>query len=123
MQPFSVQNQSLLPGASAASVLSGVTLLALVVLRALIAAGRRNAVLVLHATPALLVTLGVYLGSVTTAFAQGIPAATATPVISPAAGVYSGTQTVTITDAPAGAKIYYTLNGSVPTTNSGQYSG
>jgi len=37
-----------------------------------------------------------------------------TPVISPAAGSYPGTQTVTITDAAPGATIYYTTDGSIP---------
>ena len=42
-----------------------------------------------------------------------LPAAPA-PVFSPAAGTYSGTQTVSITDAAPGATIYYTTNGTVP---------
>ena len=45
------------------------------------------------------------------------------PVFSPAAGSYPGAQTVTITDPVAGATIYYTTNGSLPTTSSTQYSG
>jgi uncharacterized repeat protein (TIGR03803 family) len=50
-------------------------------------------------------------------------AAAATPVISPAAGTYSSAQSVTITDATAGAIIYYTTNGTMPTASSTQYSG
>jgi hypothetical protein len=46
-----------------------------------------------------------------------------TPVISPASGSYAGTQTVTITDTAPGATIYYTTNGSEPTTLSAQYTG
>ena len=46
----------------------------------------------------------------------------ATPGFSPAAGTYSSTQTVTITDATAGSTIYYTTNGSTPTTASSTYS-
>ena len=37
-------------------------------------------------------------------------------------GMYSGTQTVTF-NPPAGATLYYTLDGSDPTTNSTSYSG
>ncbi len=47
----------------------------------------------------------------------------ATPVFSPVAGTYNSTQFVTITDATSGATIYYTTDGSTPTTNSPVYSG
>jgi hypothetical protein len=50
-------------------------------------------------------------------------AAAATPVISPTAGTYSATQSVTITDSTAGATIYYTINGTTPTASSTLYSG
>jgi len=46
-----------------------------------------------------------------------------TPVISPASGTYSAPQKVTITEADAGATIYYTTNGSTPTTSSSVYHG
>jgi sugar lactone lactonase YvrE len=45
------------------------------------------------------------------------------PVFSPAAGSYPGAQTVTITDSVAGATIYYTTDGSVPTASSAKYTG
>jgi len=47
----------------------------------------------------------------------------ATPVASPAAGAYATIQTVTLTDATPGASIYYTLNGSYPSTSSTLYTG
>ena len=46
----------------------------------------------------------------------------ATPTFSPAGGTYSETQNVTISCATTGATIYYTLDGTAPTTSSSVYS-
>jgi hypothetical protein len=46
----------------------------------------------------------------------------ATPTFSVAAGTYATTQSVTIADATSGATIYYTTNGTTPTTSSTKYS-
>ena len=50
-----------------------------------------------------------------------IPAA-ATPTFSPAAGSYSGSQSVAISCSTPSSTIYYTTDGSVPTTGSAVYS-
>ena len=65
-----------------------------------------------------------------TGYLQGAPvsavfsstANAANPVFLVAAGTYSGTQTVGITDATTGARIYYTVDGSTPTAASKLYT-
>ena len=47
----------------------------------------------------------------------------ATPTLSPLPGTYNTPQSVTISDATPGVSIYYTLNGSTPTTSSTLYTG
>jgi len=54
-------------------------------------------------------------------FTINLPAA-ASPTFSPAAGTYTSVQTVSLSDATTGASIYYTTNGSAPTTASTLYS-
>ncbi len=45
------------------------------------------------------------------------------PAFSPAVGTYASAQSVTLSDATAGATIYYTTNGATPTTSSTLYKG
>ena len=47
----------------------------------------------------------------------------ATPFISLGTGTYVGSQEVTLSDSTAGSKIYYTTDGTTPTTSSALYSG
>lgn len=51
------------------------------------------------------------------------PAPTAAPVLSPAPGTYTGTQSVTLSSATPGAAIHYTTDGSEPTAASPVYGG
>jgi hypothetical protein len=59
----------------------------------------------------------------TTQTATVLTPTTATPVIAPKPGSYASAQTISITDATAGAAIYFTQDGSTPTTASALYTG
>ena len=54
-------------------------------------------------------------------FTINLPAA-ATPTFSPAPGTYTSTQSVTLSDTTSGASIYYTTDGTTPTTSSKLFS-
>jgi hypothetical protein len=47
----------------------------------------------------------------------------ATPTFSVPAGSYATAQSVALADATSGAAIYYTTNGTAPTTSSTRYTG
>jgi hypothetical protein len=51
------------------------------------------------------------------------PPVAATPTFSPAAGTYSGAQSVTLSDTTPGAVIHYTTDGTTPMAISPAYSG
>jgi len=61
-------------------------------------------------------------GSVASQILASMPI-TATPAILPASGSYTTAQTITITDQTTGAVVYYTTDGSMPTSASTQYTG
>jgi LysM repeat protein len=64
-----------------------------------------------------------YTNSAVAAAAYTISATLPAPIFSPAAGTYTTSQSVAINDATAGTTIYYTTNGTTPTTSSTVYSG
>ena len=63
-----------------------------------------------------------YTNSPVATAAYTISSALPAPTFSPAAGTYSSAQSVTISDSTAGTTIYYTTNGTTPTTSSTKYT-
>jgi glucosylceramidase len=57
----------------------------------------------------------------TATYTINLPVA-ATPTFSPAPGTYTAAQSVSLSDTTTGASIYYTTNGSAPTTSSTLYT-
>jgi len=72
---------------------------------------------------AIAVETGYTNSPVTTATYTIAPAALPAPTFSPLAGSYTAAQLVTISDSTAGTTIYYTTDGTAPTTSSSVYSG
>ena len=75
----------------------------------------------LHSNVLSLFSLIIFLALIASG-TQASAAKVATPTFSPAAGTYTSTQMVSISDSTSGATIYYTTNGSTPTTASAVYS-
>jgi hypothetical protein len=61
--------------------------------------------------------------SATTTVAYTFPQDTAAPVIAPATGTYNVEQTVALSTTTSGAQIYFTVDGSEPTSASTLYQG
>ena len=55
-------------------------------------------------------------------YAITIPGVTASPTFSPTGSTYTAAQSVTLASATSGATIYYTLDGSTPSSSSNVYS-
>src|ERR1035437_5658514 len=71
---------------------------------------------------AIAVATGFANSTVTSADYEIAPPLAASPTFSPVPGNYTGSQKVTLTDAAPGSKIYYTTDGSNPSTASALYT-
>ena len=64
---------------------------------------------------------GNFLASTSNSVVQSIDYPAAAPLMSPPGGTYTTPQTVSITDSTPGVNIYYTTDGTLPTTSSTVY--
>lgn len=72
---------------------------------------------------AILITASLGTGSITLLIGCGNSSKTAAaPTFSPAAGTFTSAQSVTISDSTTGTAIYYSTDGTTPTTSSTKYS-
>ena len=65
----------------------------------------------------------IYMSQINITWLPGAPAAVAAPTFTPAAGTFDAAQSVTLDCETSGASIYYTLDGTTPTSSSTLYNG